>query len=266
MVLPRGTFRGYTLQSLNNVRYFEIDTTKELQTKWPLVLAQKSDFIKTFLWLTDNAPFVGPPFLEGKHALSPEVFRDIVRLAHASGLRVSAHIISAGDFRVAVEGGADEIAHMASTGIITPELAKLAASRGVAVVTTMGQAAGPPESIPPAMRDAVPAMLAIAERNLKTLVANGVTIAIGADTPADTTVAEAAYLQGLGLFDNAAILRMWGTDTPLVIFPNRQIGAFKEGYEASFLALDADPLADWSATRKIRMRFKRGVLLDSRPQ
>jgi imidazolonepropionase-like amidohydrolase len=262
MVLPRGAFRGHTLKSLNNVRYFEIDTARDLQTKWPLVLVQKSDFIKTFLWLTDNAPFVGPPILEGKHALSPEVFRDIVRLAHASGLRVSAHIISAGDFRVAVEGGVDEIAHMASTGTITPELAKLAASRGVTVVTTMGQAAGPPESIPPAMRDAMPAMLAVAERNLKTLVVNGVTIAIGADSPADTTVAEAAYLQSLGVFDNAAMLRMWGTDTPLVIFPNRQIGAFKEGYEASFLALDADPLADWGATRKIRMRFKQGLLLD----
>jgi imidazolonepropionase-like amidohydrolase len=266
MALPQGMLPGHTLKSLNNVRYFEINTAEELRTKWPLILEQKSDFIKTFLWLTDNAPLVAPPFLEGKHALSPEVFREIVRLAHASGLRVSAHVISAGDFRVAVEGGADEIAHMASAGVITPELAKLAASRRVAVVTTMGQAAGPPESIPPMLREAVPGMVAGAVRNLKTLVENGVTIVIGADTPADTSVAEAAYLQSLGLFDNAAMLRMWGTDSPLVIFPNRQIGAFKEGYEASFLALDADPLADWGATRKIRMRFKQGLLLEARPQ
>jgi imidazolonepropionase-like amidohydrolase len=128
------------------------------------------------------------------------------------------------------------------------------------VVTTMGQAAGPTDSIPPMLRDAVPGMVAGAVRNLKTLVESGVTIVIGADTPADTSVAEAAYLQGLGLFDNAAMLRMWGTGTPLVIFPDRKIGALKEGYEASFLALEADPLADWGATRKIRMRFKQGVL------
>jgi imidazolonepropionase-like amidohydrolase len=266
MVMPRGAFPGYTLDSLNNVRYFEIDSAQELKEKWPLIRAQRSDFIKAFLWLTDNAPFVGPPFLEGKRALDPEVFREIVRMAHKNGLRVSAHIVSAGDFRVAIEGGADEIAHMASSGIITPELAKLAARRGVAVVTTMGQAAAPAETIPLPLRDAAAEMLVGAVSNLKTLVANGVKIVIGADNPADTSVAEAAYLQSTGLFDNAAMLRMWGTETPLVIFPRRKIGAFKEGYEASFLALDADPLADWSATRRIRMRFKQGIILDPAPR
>jgi imidazolonepropionase-like amidohydrolase len=207
----------------------------------------------------------------GQHALSLEVFRDIVRRAHSSGLRVSAHVVSAGDFKVAVEGGADEIAHMPSFGAITPELAKLAASRRVAVVTTMAQAAAASESLPPPRREAAPppvgeaaaAMRVGAIANLKTLIANGVPIAIGADTPADTSAAEAAYLQSLGVFDNAAMLRMWGTTTPTAIFPSRKIGLLDEGYEASFLALEADPLADWSATRKIRMRFKQGLLLDS---
>ncbi len=155
---------------------------------------------------------------------------------------------------------------MASSGIITPELAKLAARHGVAVVTTMAQAAAPPETIPLPLRDAAAAMLVGAVDNLKTLVANGVTIAIGADNPADTSVTEAAYLQSIGLFDNASMLRMWGTETPNLIFPNRKIGAFKEGYEASFLALDADPLADWSATRRIRMRFKQGMPLTPIPR
>jgi len=263
MILPRGIFKGYTLETLNNVRYFEIDTIEELQAKWPSIVAQKDDFIKTYLWLTDNAPFTGPPPLMGKHALNTEVFRDIVRRAHSSGLRVSVHVVSAGDFKVAVEGGADEIAHMPSFGAITPELAKLAADRGVAVVTTMAQAAAAPESLPPPMREAAAAMRVGAITNLKTLIASGVTIVIGADTPADTAAAEAAYLQSLGVFDNAAMLRMWGTTTPAAIFPNRKIGVLDEGYEASFLALDADPLADWGATRKIRMRFKQGLFLDS---
>jgi imidazolonepropionase-like amidohydrolase len=259
-ILPRGAFQGYTLATLNNVRFFEIDTAAELQAKWPSILAQKSDFIKTYLWLTDNEPFVGPVELMGQHALSPAVFRDIVRQAHASGLRVSAHVTSAGDFKLAVEGGADEIAHIPSSGVVTPEVAKLAASRGVSVVTTLGQAAAT-ESLPPAIRPAAAAMLAGATRNLKTLLANGVTIIIGADSPADTTVAEAAYLQGTGMFDNATMLRMWGTATPAAIFPDRKLGALKEGYEASFLALEANPLLDWKATRKIRLRFKQGSLM-----
>jgi imidazolonepropionase-like amidohydrolase len=266
MILPLGIFPGYTLETLNNVRYFEIDTTTELQAKWPLILAQKSDFIKTYLWLTDDAPFVGPPQLMGKHALSPEVFRDIVRRSHASGLRVSAHVISAGDFKVAVEGGADEIAHMPAFGVITPELAKLAASRRVAIVTTMARAAAPTDSLPPPMREAAAAMRVGALGNLKTLIATGVTIVIGADTPADTTTAEAAYLESLEILDNAAMLRMWGTATPEAIFPNRKIGAIRDGYEASFLALEADPLVDWGATRKIRMRFKQGLPLGPIPK
>jgi imidazolonepropionase-like amidohydrolase len=86
-------------------------------------------------------------------------------------------------------------------------------------------------------------------------------------TPTDTTVDEAAYLKSLGMFDKAAMLRsMRGTATPLAIFPNRKIGAFREGYEASFLALDADPLADWAATKRIRMRFKQGLLMEPAAQ
>jgi imidazolonepropionase-like amidohydrolase len=260
-ILPRGAFRGYTLETLNNVRFFEIDTLAELQAKWPSILAQKSDFIKAYLWLTDNEPFVGPPSLMRQHALAPEVFRDIVRRSHAAGLRVSVHVTSAGDFRLAVEAGADEIAHIPSSGDITPEVARLAASRGVTVVTTLGQAAAA-HSLPPEMRVAATAMLTVASRNLKTLVANGVSMILGADTPADTTVAEAAYIQSLGLFDNAAMLRMWSTATPAAIFPDRKIGALKEGYEASFLALQENPLVDWKATKKIQLRFKQGLLLE----
>jgi imidazolonepropionase-like amidohydrolase len=268
LIIPSGAFQGYTLETLNNVRYFEIDTVAELRAKWPSILAQKSDFIKTYVWNTDDAPVppVGPPALRGQHALSPEVFREIVRLAHASGLRVSSHVSTVGDLKLVVEGGADESAHLPGVGVVTPELAKLTASRGVPVVTTLARAGTVIESLPSSVRPLAKAMLDDAIRNLKTLVANGVTIAIGTDTPSDTTVREAAYLQSLGLFDNAAMLRMWGTATPAAIFPNRKIGALKEGYEASFLALEADPLVDWKATQKIRLRFKQGLLLDPMPQ
>jgi hypothetical protein len=31
------------------------------------------------------------------------------------------------------------------------------------------------------------------------------------------------------------------------------------GYEASFLALEGDPLDDWRNTRRIKLRFKQGL-------
>jgi hypothetical protein len=266
MILPRGIFPGYSLETLNGVRYFEIDSNEELKRKWPLILAQKNDFIKTYLWLTDNAPFVGPAALTGQHALSEDVFRSVVSQAHAVGLRVSAHIVSAGDFKLSIEGGADEIAHMPSIGIITPEVAKMAARRNVSVVTTMAQVGGDPEKIPIPMREAAAAMLLVTTNNLKVLAANGVSIVIGADNPADTTTVEASYIKSLGIFNNAAMLRMWGTATPRAIFPDRKIGAFKDGYEASFLSLDADPLKDWAATERIQLRFKQGTLMATAPQ
>jgi hypothetical protein len=54
---------------------------------------------------------------------------------------------------------------------------------------------------------------------------------------------------------------MWSGATPRAIFPGRKIGALQDGYEASFLGLGGDPLADFAATRDIRLRFKQGVLI-----
>jgi imidazolonepropionase-like amidohydrolase len=47
--------------------------------------------------------------------------------------------------------------------------------------------------------------------------------------------------------------------TPRANFPERRIGALEEGYEASFLVLREDPLADMSATRSISLRVRQGV-------
>jgi len=38
------------------------------------------------------------------------------------------------------------------------------------------------------------------------------------------------------------------------------------GYEASFIALAADPLTDWAVTRKVQMRFKQGSLMAFAPK
>jgi imidazolonepropionase-like amidohydrolase len=46
-----------------------------------------------------------------------------------------------------------------------------------------------------------------------------------------------------------------------IIFPKRQIGALREGYEASWLALEGNPLTDFENVRRIKFRFKQGVLL-----
>jgi len=58
------------------------------------------------------------------------------------------------------------------------------------------------------------------------------------------------------------LLKLWTETTAKTIFPQRKIGAIREGYEASFLALEGNPLGDWQNVRKIKLRFKQGVLLE----
>jgi imidazolonepropionase-like amidohydrolase len=64
------------------------------------------------------------------------------------------------------------------------------------------------------------------------------------------------------VFGDRELLSMWTEATPRTIFPARRIGSLEEGFEASFLALQTDPIADWSATGRIKLRMKRGVVLN----
>jgi imidazolonepropionase-like amidohydrolase len=100
--------------------------------------------------------------------------------------------------------------------------------------------------------------------NIRLLRAHGVLLLIGSDLAEGTAVTEIAALSRSGLFTNLELLRLWSVVTPQTIFPARKIGRLSDGYEASFLVLRADPLANIANTRQIVMRVKRGVLLNDR--
>jgi imidazolonepropionase-like amidohydrolase len=99
--------------------------------------------------------------------------------------------------------------------------------------------------------------------NLKLLHDYGVKLAIGTDSPPDTSRGEVEYLRALKVFDDLTLLKMWTQTTSQSIFPSRKIGALREGYEASFLALEGNPLEDWKNARRIRLRFKQGFLMEN---
>jgi imidazolonepropionase-like amidohydrolase len=44
--------------------------------------------------------------------------------------------------------------------------------------------------------------------------------------------------------------------------PNRKVGSLQDGYQASFLALEGNPLEDWKYTQLIRVRFKQGFVIE----
>ena len=259
VLLPKGYFPGHTKETLKDHRYFTIDSEAELENKWSLILSHRPDFIKTFLWFSEEfAKRRDDPGYLGQKGLDPRLLRKIVDKAHAGNLRVSTHVTNAADFHNALAAGVDEIAHLPLTGVapIAVEDARLAARRGTVVVTTCAVVRALPQTVLPEAD--VPDVLKTQVANLKLLRAHGVTLAIGSDNVADSSLNEVEYLRGLGVFDNLTLIKMWAETTARAVFPKRRIGALQEGYEASFLALEGNPVEDLLNVRKIKIRFKQG--------
>jgi imidazolonepropionase-like amidohydrolase len=176
------------------------------------------------------------------------VVAKIVEKAHAAHLRVSVHINTSVDFHNALAAGADEISHLPLVGTkaISPEDARLAARMGVVVDTTCATVSTLPSWFLPTSERAQ--VLSNQPANLKLLLDHGVKLAIGTDKPSDTSHREVEYLRRLGVFDDLTMLKIWTETTPQTIFPDRKIGALEDGYEASFLALEGNPLENWNNT------------------
>jgi imidazolonepropionase-like amidohydrolase len=253
--------------------FWSIDSLPDLERKWPRILAGRPDFIKVVLVhseefarrRTDTAYF-------NWRGIDPALVPDVVRRAHAAGLRVSAHVETATDFQNALVGGVDEINHIPGfrgdervqfTAVKRYEVseadAKLAAARGVWVVTTLGGISdftpNGPDSLRRRQADA------LFTRNLRVLRDAGVRLAIGSDAYRDDSVQEVAYLASLGVFTPLQLLRLWSEATPQAIFPRRRVGCLEDGCEASLLVLAADPSVDVANMRRIALRMKDGRML-----
>ncbi len=268
-----GVFPGLQAADMENRAYFVIDTEADLDAKWPAILAGKPDFIKTFLLFSEE--FEQRRGVPNVHkGLDPRVLPAIVRKARASGLRVSTHIDTAADFRHAVEAGVDEINHLPqadprfspdlSAYVIDAATARLAASRGITVVATASTTERLSGNGLPA--EWLTGMRANQRGNFRTLREAGVRIAIGSDGISGersfaTARDEVKFIAAHGLADNLALLKMWCAETPRTIFPRRRIGKLAPDYEASFVVLGGDPLADIGNLERIAMRVKQGLVL-----
>lgn len=254
--------------------YFIIDNLTDLDRKWEKVLSGRPDFIKTYLQYSeeyekrkeDNA------YLDWR-GLNPALLPEVVRRAHAAGLRVSTHVETATDFHNALVAGVDEINHTpgfrpekgdwkkydASRFKISERDARLAARNRVVVVTTLVSAID--HALQKKEGEPFNELRDLLVQNLQLLKKHDVHIAIGSDSYRQTSLAEALNLQKLEAFDNRTLLKMWCETTATAIFPKRKIGHLKNGYEASFLVLNGNPLQEFANIQKIDKRFKQGEFL-----
>lgn len=261
-ILPKqGYFPGYSKETLKDYRYFTIDSEADLKRKWNAILQLKPDFIKTFLLFSDEYEKRKNDTTNSfRKGLNPALLPTIVKKAHAAGFRVSTHVSNTADFHDAIVAGVDEIAHLPLDTIpVAMGDAKEAAQRRTVVITTCSLAENAPPSVLP--KSLLPQVISMYKESLKRLRQAGVTLAVGSDNPMGSSVEEFLYLQKMGVFDNLTLLKMWTEATPKTIFPKRKIGALNDGFEASFLALEGNPLDDINNVRKIKLRFKQGNVL-----
>jgi hypothetical protein len=256
--------------------YFFVDNQADLDRKWPQILDGKPDFIKTLLQYSEEYARrkADHAYIDWR-GLDPALLPSIVELAHRAGLRVSTHVETATDFHHALLAGVDEINHMPG---FRPERgdwttadverfripvadARRAAQAKTVVVTTL---IGALDRISEARAgEKVREWQELIVANLRTLRDNSVRLAIGSDSYRHTAMSEGLALAKLGIFDNRSLLQMWCETTAATIFPARKIGRLSEGYEASLLILEADPLQDFANLQKISRRFKQGEFLSS---
>jgi hypothetical protein len=246
---------------------FVVSSQAELEAAWPRLLAAHPDLVKVFLLYSEEH--------ERRHAdeayryrrgIDPALVPWIVEHAHAAELPVAAHVYTAHDFAVAVRAGVDLIAHFPGTGYepelgvqafqLDEEIARLAAERGVAVLTTLCWLQ---DGLAPALQRQL--LDEVIVPNLDLLLSAGVELQLGSDQFRATSDVEARALHELELFAPLELLTMWCETTPRGIFPGRKIGRLEEGYEASFLVLEGDPLEDFAATERIVLRVKQGHVL-----
>ena len=251
----------------DNDAYYIIDTRADLEAKWQKILDGKPDFLKVYLVKSEDYQEKSKNILNiefGNIGIDPQLLPAIVSRERAASLRVSAHVDTVTDYRIALNAGVNEMAHLpgyypvseqdAAKYLLTAADARETAKRAVWNVPApaSGQAPDPSER---QRRDRV------LRNNLSLLKKYRAKIAFGSDRYGSTPVDDVADIKNLGVFSNLELLKIWCEATAQTVFPNRRIGRLREGYEASFLLLTGDPLAYFGQTKNIKLRFKQGFLI-----
>lgn len=261
--LANGPYKFTKITSYNGLAYHVIDNESDLESKWEKILADKPDFIKTYLLVSEEyEKRRDDKKYYGYKGLNPEILHLIVEKAHKSGLRVSTHVNTAFDFGVAVNAGVDEINHLPGHNpykelnldqyLISEKDAKLAGEKGIYVAPTYSLFSDEKdETYSAKVKD-------VQRKNLKLLNKYGVRITFGPDSYNVTSQKEAFYIKDLGVFSNLELLKMWSEYTPQTIFPKRKIARLKDKFEASFITMPENPLKDFDAVKNINYRFKQG--------
>jgi imidazolonepropionase-like amidohydrolase len=194
--------------------------------------------------------------------MRPEVFAAIVEAAHARGLKVVVHTITAADVREAVETGCDGVEH----GIVRDgaeacdaEVIAHLRERRICYVPTLV-----------AIEQLAPRFLAQAMQNARRLAESGVLIGVGSDAGNPGVPFGAALQRECELLFAAGLppARIIAGATSVAaeqLGRGEQLGRIRAGYQADLLLLRANPLEHPANLKQIEAVFKAGRCVAARP-
>ena len=195
---------------------------------------------------------------------SEEVVAIVTSLAHAEGKRVAAHAHGEQSIRNAVRGGVDTVEH---ASFVTAELIAEMLERGTFIVPTLAVIHFVIESASEELgEETLQRAREVAEvhhANISAAWRAGVPIVAGTDmgspfTGPDALHEEIARLTGIGMSNHEAI-QAATLQGARAIGVEDDLGTVRPGRRADLLVLDGDPLADITATRRVRHLLQDGA-------
>lgn len=246
--------------------YIFINSKKEAKEKLKGFFAGNPDIVKIFLVEVENFAVNSVDKVPGNNGLSPELAKFVTKEAHKRGLKVYAHINTAKDFEVGVEAGVDGFAHIPTWDgkpetlekfTVSEEILKKAVAKNIAIIPTLANVMGSSKKGTQEYAD----RLAFLGDFIRKYQDFGGRVLIGSDYfNRPLTVELKAFIE-TGAFDELELLKIVSEMTPRSIFPERNIGFLREGFEGSVLVLEKNPLENPENLFAISHHIKQGRML-----
>jgi len=186
--------------------------------------------------------------------LSLEEARMLVRIAHGRGTVASAHITSTVDLDLALDAGADDLAHMAVDRLLTTDEVERVVAEDVYWVPSLELWA-------------CAGSRAMAVDNLSRFVNAGGQVALGSDFKGYTCdwdlgmpMTEIRLMSEAGMTPMQIIVAATAHGAHVCNLEH-QIGTLEEGKIADLFVIEGDPLADLENLQRVRLVFRDGVVI-----
>ncbi len=261
-------------RKMENLTYYIIDSLPMVSEKLNRLNSTNPDFIKVIISNSERY-IISDTLVKDNLGLDPRLLPKIVKEAEAANKTVVAHVESEFDLIAAIQAGITYFAHLpnhsygidAKAAIPLPLLSTstllLMKMNEVKINPTLYRTQVNISYTPKAYQPDATVLASIKSfhrSSLEFLKKYQIEILAGADIGYSTAVDEILYYNTLAVFEPSQLLNIL-INTSRHIFPERKIGAIKEGYEANLLVLGANPTMDITAITQIDLLIKQGVVL-----